>query len=193
MSSRLPQDDAQDTFAVESARPLPTGDALHDAIIVLEHERDTTTFTIDGIEAAGTSGYVVPLKWTPHMVQNYLRVVDAVGSSLAIEPPPSLEQGFGTRSYQVYKVEESGQTTRLGEIERSYGSTVTLNTARASVAPGELVGVTKLKKGSDRFSITTSTSTETQVRIRRSTPVAGQGSVPGGPYTHHAQTIQDSP
>ncbi len=151
-------DDNKDTLTVQTDRSLPLGDALHDEVIIIEHERGTTTFTIDTVQAAGDGQYVVKLRWSPHVLQNYLRVTDVVGPTLAIEPPPSLEHGFAAKGYQVYKVEADARTRRLGETRPSTGQTITLDTLPSGVSPGDMVGVTKLKKRTDRFHIATSAS-----------------------------------
>ena len=149
-------DDAADTLTVESSLPLPLGHALEDEAIIVEHDLDTTTFTIQRIESAGDNRFRIHLKWWPHVLENYLRVTSAVGPLLGIAPPPSLPARFWERAYQVYKVAPPAETRYVGEVQTATAKALTLDSARADLAPGDTIGVTKLRKGKDRFRVVTS-------------------------------------
>jgi len=132
---------------------LPLGNRLQDETIIFEHEKGTTSFTIERVEAAGEGQFNVHLKWTPHVLENYLRVTGVVGPILRFEPPPSLPYGFAKMGYQVYRVSPEGETTHVGEVKAASGRSLTLDKLSVKLRPGDTIGLTKLRKGADRFRI----------------------------------------
>ena len=149
-------DDAADTLTVECGQPLPLGQALEGEVIIIEHALDTTTFTIQRVESVRGNRFRIHLKWSPHVLENYLRVTSAIGPLLGIAPPPSLRAKFWERHYQVYKVAAPAETSYVGKVRAATARALTLDAARTGLRPGDTIGVTKLRKGKDRFRVVTS-------------------------------------
>ena len=146
--------DRNKTLTVRPDGRWPIGDTLRGRTLIIEHDLDTTTFTIDRIEEAGPQGdVVVHLKRTPRLYENYLSVTRVMGDMLQVEPPPSLRRDFGVRQYQVYRVSDENETQHVGEIAEGRSGTFTLAASADGVSRGDLVGVTKLRIGRDRVTI----------------------------------------
>ncbi|MBT3377371.1 MAG: hypothetical protein HN742_06030 [Lentisphaerae bacterium] len=146
--------DRSKTLTVRPDGQWPVEDALHGRTLIIEHDLDTTTFTIDRIEEAVPGGdLVVHLKRTPRLYDNYLSVTQVMGNMLQVEPPPSLRHDFGSREYQVYRVSDGNEGQHIGEIAEGRQGTFTLATGTDGVNRGDLVGVTKLRNGRDRVTV----------------------------------------
>ncbi len=150
-------DDERDTLTVETPSSLPVGETLADRVLIIPHEVGTTAFTIARVEPLGSQGaeaphYRVHLKWHPHVIENYVRVKAVSARSVDVEPIVSLPFDFEQRRYQLYKVGARGETTWVGEVVRRRGLyRLQLDRLRVTLRHGDLVGLTRLRKGRDRF------------------------------------------
>ena len=140
-------------LTVKSSTPLPTDATLSGRVITVSHHVDTSTFTIDRVEAAGNGSFHVHLKWSPHLYQNLLEVTEVAGPAVAVEPPPSLPRGFGGMGYAVYRLLPDKRHRLVGMIDAAQGGTLVLSADEPGLKTGDTVGVTKLRVGSDRFTI----------------------------------------
>jgi hypothetical protein len=146
-------DDEQKTVTVLSDRPLPFGNALEDEVIIIEHEHGTTSFTVDRIDAEAGERFHIRLKWSPHLLENRFRVINTADGIIDVEPPPSLPVRYGSMGYQVYRVETDGGTTHVARIESANAGKMVPDRAVESLAPGTMIGLTRMRKGIDRFRI----------------------------------------
>ena len=137
---------------------LPLGDRLEDETIIIEHGKGTTTFTIERVEAAGEGRFDIHLKWTPHVLDNYLRVTGVVGPIVRFEPPQSLAHGYANMGYQACRISPSGEATHVGEVRAASGKSLTLDRLSVELKPGDTIGLTKLRMGADQFRIVSSVS-----------------------------------
>jgi hypothetical protein len=146
-------DDTRHVLTVESASGLPEGETLRDAVMVLRHERGTSTLTIESVRKLDGSRYDIALRWAPHLGENYLRVVGKEGNWLRLQPPPSLPHGFENLGYQAYVAGAGDERGFLGRIERREGEWYRPAGGRADVGVGGEVMLTRLRAGQDTIRI----------------------------------------
>ena len=144
------------SLTVHCDGPLPDGDALRGETIIIEHPVGTTTFTIDSVTARGQGRYVIALARAPHLMENYLRVTQSAGSILAVEPPPSLPARLDRMGYQVYRIEPKGRAVLVGQVHARSGGTLSMDAAAVDIALGDVIGLTRIRKGRDRFRVVAS-------------------------------------
>ena len=146
-------DDEQKTLTVRSDRPLLPGNALEDEVVIIEHERGTTSFTIDRIAPDGDREFVIHLKWSPHLFENRLRVVSLVDRELRVEPPPSMSMSYGRLQYQIYRIDPDDGASHVAQIEQARIATIGLDRAPENLSVGDLIGLTRMSRDCDRFRI----------------------------------------
>ena len=153
-------DDEQKTLTVHSDRPILPGSALEDEVIIIEHERGTTSFTIEGVDTDAGREFVVHLKWAPHLFENQLRVVFLLDRELRVEPPPSMSTSYGRLKYQLYRIESDGRIAHVAQIEQAQVANMGLDRRPEHLEIGDLIGLTRMRKGLDRFRIPGSVTAE---------------------------------
>jgi len=146
-------DDEANTLVVDAPEGLPEGLTLHNAIVIIRHISGTSTQTIDRIAGLGDGRYELRLRWSPHLGENYLRVVGRQGRWLRLQPPPSLPHDFHSRHYHVYSSARGTESTHHGEIVRAHGEWYEVDGEVAPVREGDDVVLTKLVAGRDTVRI----------------------------------------
>ena len=158
-------DDLEKTLIVETAEPLPTDGSLRGEVIQVVHQASRSSFTIDGLRLAGEDRYEIALADSPHLVVNYLRVIEVVTEGVWVETPPVLPNQ--AKDLLIYKVLRDGSLSYLDhwrgavseDVHDEWGCFVRkrhridLKVAE-SVTPGDEIGLSLLDPGRDRFLLT---------------------------------------
>jgi len=155
--------DADDTLVIESDQQLPPGHVLAGQTMIVQHDKDRSTFTVAGLEKLGAGRYLVRLDDDPHLMNNWLLVKRVGPDGITIEPPPVLDSG---PSYNVYGG-KPGSMRLLGPLRKfnytsiynewgayMYDLQSVVTDDYAGVEPGQEIGITRLQKGKDTVFIT---------------------------------------
>jgi hypothetical protein len=152
-ASLISFDDQRRVFVVEANRPLPEDAALRNSTLIVRHDRGTSTFTIDQVNSIGGSRYEITFRWTPHLGENYFRVIDVQGSWIRLQPPPSLTRGFERLGYQLYRAGVGSRETHSGAIRRRVGEWYEVTGDPRRAAEGREVMLTRLNVTHDQVLI----------------------------------------
>ncbi|MBT3380586.1 MAG: hypothetical protein HN742_10330 [Lentisphaerae bacterium] len=159
--------DLQDTLTLEADGVLPTSTALLGQVIVIQHRKDRSTFTINRISRLEGARYRVHLAHTPHIAANHVLVRDVKGSKAIVEPRLVLAKG----AFNLYRIAEDGSAKLLepwnGERgHKTYAdewgarllSLQKLHVTKAAkrLAPGDRLALAHTEIGHDTFRITNS-------------------------------------
>jgi len=146
-------DDERDTLTVAAESPLPTADRLLDETIIIRHARGTSTFTVESIRRLDGPRHEIALRWSPHLGENYLRVVRSGGAWLHYQPPHSLPFRCAELGYHVYEKSNGGPLKHIGRIAAATHSMFFLDSHERNVTAGDEIVVTRLRPGHDSFFI----------------------------------------
>ena len=156
-------DDGNDTLTIECPEPFPQGNVLAGQPIIVVHDKDRSTYTIDSVEKLGDGRYLVKLDDEPHLMNNWLLVRKVAGDGITVEPPPVLDRG---PSYKVY-AGKPGRMRLLGPLHKfaytsihsewgshMYDSVRAITDDYTGVEPGQEIAITRLEKGKDAVFVT---------------------------------------
>jgi len=163
----LALNDQTDTLTLAFDTPLPPGSTLAGKVIVIQHRKDRSTFTIDHIVAAEGVRYHVQLAHSPHIAANQVMVREVDGDWAVVEPRLVLARGTfntyriapdgsaellepwnGERSFRTYE-DEFG--ARLMSLQKMH-----VTNAAKRLAPGDRLALAHTEVGRDTFRITNS-------------------------------------
>ena len=155
-------DDARDTLTVQTQDELPLGPVLQGKTIVLQHELDKSTFSIDRVEPGPGGRFILHLSGTPHLAANYLLVKQVGQDELTVEPRPVLPS---RHNHFVY-ADQGGDLRPLGKMAKwwrepirdEWGRTLTYRNKLScedirGIEPGDEVALSLLRPGTDTFHI----------------------------------------
>jgi hypothetical protein len=155
--------DPDDTLIIETDQPFPAGKVLAGQTLIVQHDKDRSTFTILSVERLGAGRYLIRLDDQPHLMNNWLLVSGVGPDGIMFEPPPVLDSG---PSYKVYGG-EPGKMRMLGPLRKFSGTAIynewgsymyTLNGVVTDdykgIEPGQEIGLTRLEKGRDEVFVT---------------------------------------
>ena len=147
-------DDRRRVMVVETNRPLSAGAALGGSTLIVRHARGTSTFTIDRVKPTEGSRHELSFRWTPHLGENYFRVIDVEGNWVRLQPPPSLSRDFSQLRYQLYQAGMGSDQTHCGEIGRCVGEWFEAAEGSPHAVKGSEVMLTRLNVTHDEVLIT---------------------------------------
>ena len=143
--------------------PLPAGDRLAGQVLIVQHSRGRSSFTISHVEPPRGGTQRVVFAHMPKLLENVVLVRDAEPTRLVVEPPPVL---VGSPvDYYVYHLANAGLQP-LGKLERRgsvgvldergrrlhYFSTLQVPDTEG-VADGDEVAISRIVPGNDTFEI----------------------------------------